>query len=201
MNDTKSLDPPEQVTQGLCKIPAEIKKQLEEMTVGMDTKSETIFRAGTEVSWDLAVKYERERINKIFCEGVIGPRDLPKGLYEAILTPPQSDEGFEDHGPLIKKTTAGYGSVNTEVRRYSRTAYEAVEDKINTESKGGRVSELKEESGDNMICPHCGFIDEDSFEHTSDNGTIDCYSCDKPFKYSRVIDVTYYTEEVKEGAS
>lgn len=48
---------------------------------------------------------------------------------------------------------------------------------------------------DFMVCPWCGYEDRDSFEFDNDSATIDCNSCDKPFFYERIVDVSYSTRK------
>ena len=44
-----------------------------------------------------------------------------------------------------------------------------------------------------MVCPHCGYEDYDSWELSNDSGGTDCASCGKQFNYERQIEVTYTT--------
>lgn len=51
-----------------------------------------------------------------------------------------------------------------------------------------------------IICPHCGFEHDDSFEisgNMSGNGIMECWECSKQFKWNCHIDVMYDTEKVK----
>lgn len=42
----------------------------------------------------------------------------------------------------------------------------------------------------NIVCPHCGHEHRDSWE-MPDGGDMDCYECDREFRYSRDVTVTY----------
>jgi transcription elongation factor Elf1 len=44
-----------------------------------------------------------------------------------------------------------------------------------------------------LVCPYCGYIDRDSWEHREDEGSIECGSCNKSFNYARDVSVTYST--------
>ena len=46
------------------------------------------------------------------------------------------------------------------------------------------------------ICPHCGYVDKDSFEILGPNdedGDVDCNSCGKTFYVLRHVDISYST--------
>ena len=53
----------------------------------------------------------------------------------------------------------------------------------------------------NIICPYCGYEDEDSWETEPDEqgclGSIACGKCGREFKAYRYVDVTYSTEAMK----
>jgi DNA-directed RNA polymerase subunit RPC12/RpoP len=52
---------------------------------------------------------------------------------------------------------------------------------------------------DKIMCPFCGYKFEDSWEFDNDEGTIVCERCDAEFGYSRIINITYNTELLKNG--
>ena len=47
----------------------------------------------------------------------------------------------------------------------------------------------------NIICPHCGYEDQDSWEMTKDSGEVNCSRCDKEFFVERDVTVTYSTSK------
>lgn len=55
------------------------------------------------------------------------------------------------------------------------------------------------EDTEEMVCPWCGYEFQDSWEFEED-GEHECYRCEKPFKFCRIIDVTYDTEKVETSA-
>lgn len=52
------------------------------------------------------------------------------------------------------------------------------------------------ENTKNIICPYCGYEDEDSFELQRDSWNTECISCWKKLFYERYIDVTYTTKKI-----
>lgn len=56
--------------------------------------------------------------------------------------------------------------------------------------------EIDHENTSEIICPHCGYRDRDSWEKIGDDGETDCDSCSEPFGYSRDVSVTYSTEKL-----
>ena len=55
------------------------------------------------------------------------------------------------------------------------------------------------EDTEEMVCPWCGYEFQDSWEF-EEGGEHECYRCEKPFKFCRIIDVTYDTEKVETSA-
>ena len=45
-----------------------------------------------------------------------------------------------------------------------------------------------------MVCPYCGHICNDSREFDENDGTRTCGECDMEFNYIRNIEITYTTE-------
>lgn len=43
----------------------------------------------------------------------------------------------------------------------------------------------------NIICPYCGAEDVDSWEHRDEGGDVECWECEKKFRWSRDCRVTY----------
>lgn len=50
---------------------------------------------------------------------------------------------------------------------------------------------------ENIVCPHCGWKDHDSWEYKADSGEIECGNCEKPFTYERHVTVEYCTSKIK----
>ena len=53
-----------------------------------------------------------------------------------------------------------------------------------------------------VVCPHCGYTWEDSWELGLSDGDgirIDCGRCGKPMKIECQISVTYSTEKIEES--
>lgn len=51
---------------------------------------------------------------------------------------------------------------------------------------------------DNIVCPWCGYVHEDSYEFGSEreeSGESECHSCDKPIAWERCVSVTYNTSK------
>jgi len=60
------------------------------------------------------------------------------------------------------------------------------------------MEKSRHEYTDNIVCPYCGAIDEDSWEYEDESGIIDCGVCEKEFFWSRVIvNVQYSTKKTK----
>lgn len=58
--------------------------------------------------------------------------------------------------------------------------------------------ELDHTLTDEIVCPYCLHVHRDSWEYGPDDGTTECYECDKPFRYTRNIRVTYTTRKETE---
>lgn len=46
-----------------------------------------------------------------------------------------------------------------------------------------------------IVCPHCGYEDLDSWEYDRDDDTIHCDSCSKLFYYMRYVTTEYCTRK------
>ena len=62
--------------------------------------------------------------------------------------------------------------------------------------------EYETERTENIVCPHCGYEDRDSWEVDFGPGfdgdtTVVCGSCEKEFYASRMVDVCYTTRKLK----
>lgn len=44
-----------------------------------------------------------------------------------------------------------------------------------------------------IVCPYCGHVHQNSFELTKDEDTMECENCNKEFEYVRNIEITYST--------
>ena len=51
-------------------------------------------------------------------------------------------------------------------------------------------------STDKIVCPHCGYAEEGSFEDTE--GRVECYECKQPFDLTIDYSVSYTTTIPKE---
>ena len=62
------------------------------------------------------------------------------------------------------------------------------------------LQEYDHEYTRNIVCPHCGYEDMDSWEVMSgeeDLGIIECGRCEKSFLASRIITIEYCTEKIE----
>lgn len=53
--------------------------------------------------------------------------------------------------------------------------------------------EIDNEYTEQIVCPYCGDTNDDSWEYDSDEGEVDCPSCEKRFHYQRHRDISYTT--------
>ena len=56
--------------------------------------------------------------------------------------------------------------------------------------------EIEHEYTSNMVCPYCGFTDEDSWETSKDDGVKDCGNCEERFNFVRNISIDYCTSKI-----
>ena len=47
-----------------------------------------------------------------------------------------------------------------------------------------------------MVCPYCGEEQSDSWEYSRDDGTVECGSCSRQFRYTRNVSVDYTTHPI-----
>lgn len=53
-------------------------------------------------------------------------------------------------------------------------------------------------NADQITCPYCGWVDNDSWEFVSDEEeTMECPDCEKTFNVSRQLEVSYITSKIK----
>jgi len=57
------------------------------------------------------------------------------------------------------------------------------------------AEEFDTEYTDEMVCPHCGHEQMDSWEHHDDDGATECGECGEEFDYSRHVSVSYSTSK------
>jgi DNA-directed RNA polymerase subunit RPC12/RpoP len=53
---------------------------------------------------------------------------------------------------------------------------------------------------DEIVCPHCGYEFNDSYEffqHNNEDAEVQCYECDKEFIVGRYIDIKYNSYKKK----
>lgn len=53
-------------------------------------------------------------------------------------------------------------------------------------------------AADNIICPYCGWVDEDSYEMEAECDVFECGDCERKFDVSRSVSVTYTTYMLQE---
>jgi transcription elongation factor Elf1 len=61
------------------------------------------------------------------------------------------------------------------------------------------MDKIDHEYTKNIVCPHCGKEDNDSWEvqpGEEDLGVIECGYCGEEFIASRIIDITYCTRKI-----
>lgn len=56
---------------------------------------------------------------------------------------------------------------------------------------------MRHEYKSNIICPYCGWVDNDSWELDEDDGINECGSCEKEFNVSREIEISYSTSRIE----
>ncbi|HEY5630932.1 MAG TPA: hypothetical protein VIR31_02285 [Nitrososphaeraceae archaeon] len=59
------------------------------------------------------------------------------------------------------------------------------------------VKQIKREYTDHITCPYCEHEDLDSWEHTAEDGEIECGNCGKTFTYTTNTKVTYTTSKLQ----
>lgn len=60
------------------------------------------------------------------------------------------------------------------------------------------MDEMEHKFTDEIVCPYCGCIFNDSWEFEDDDGIILCEECGKEFNYTREINITYNTSKLPE---
>ena len=51
-------------------------------------------------------------------------------------------------------------------------------------------------NNDEVVCPYCGYKDEDTFEYNEDESEVECLHCNRKFVYVREICVKYTTHRI-----
>lgn len=51
---------------------------------------------------------------------------------------------------------------------------------------------------DRLICPYCGYDEDEYWEYDDECGTVYCGRCEKEYKYTRHVEITYSTEPLKD---
>lgn len=98
----------------------------------------------------------------------------PKYMYADEITPTMARELLDEY-------------MKTRIAEKWRVAYQETAETI------------EHESTDEIVCPHCGYEFNDSWEFRSDSGVIDCEECGKTFRYERELLVYYSTSKVVEN--
>lgn len=68
------------------------------------------------------------------------------------------------------------------------------------------MADIDHEYTDEVVCPHCGYKHQDSYEffiHNDECSDTNCHSCNKPFTAIRHVNIYYSTiatPEVADGA-
>ena len=61
------------------------------------------------------------------------------------------------------------------------------------------MTEINHEYTDDIVCPHCGYAQGDSWEISGNEdgkcGEVECAKCNKTFYYECYVSVTYTTEK------
>ena len=52
---------------------------------------------------------------------------------------------------------------------------------------------------DNIICPYCGYENEDSWEYNESDEHYECHNCGSYFSYKREVSVNYYSSPVEKS--
>jgi len=60
------------------------------------------------------------------------------------------------------------------------------------------IEELDTEYTDEITCPYCGWVNNDSWE-ADENGITFCGKCEKDFEFTRNVEVTYSTYRLEEN--
>ena len=48
----------------------------------------------------------------------------------------------------------------------------------------------------NLVCPYCGYKDEDAWELSDNESETYCSRCDKEFAYTRHVSISYSTSKI-----
>ena len=51
-----------------------------------------------------------------------------------------------------------------------------------------------------ITCPYCGMVQNDSWEYDYDKGIIECELCENEFRWHRDVEVTYGTEQMEQAS-
>lgn len=77
-------------------------------------------------------------------------------------------------------------------------------DVYNYSNKAAGVREIEidlepedKEYEDNLVCPYCGYVHEDSFDISEDSGEHECSGCGAVMAYERVVTVEYRSFPVR----
>lgn len=61
----------------------------------------------------------------------------------------------------------------------------------------GKMKEIHCECTDEIVCPHCGYEFNGSWEYDDDDGElIECQNCDESFELSVDVSVTYTSRKI-----
>jgi len=57
------------------------------------------------------------------------------------------------------------------------------------------MEEIDHEYTDEVVCPYCAYIHQDSWE-TPNFGEMDCENCHKKFEHERDVSISYITRKI-----
>jgi hypothetical protein len=62
------------------------------------------------------------------------------------------------------------------------------------------MNKINTDYTDEIVCPYCGYVNGDSWEHYEDSGQIMCGECEKMFFYQRYVSATYSSRPLKDAS-
>ncbi|MEH0154006.1 hypothetical protein V6R21_07640 [Limibacter armeniacum] len=56
----------------------------------------------------------------------------------------------------------------------------------------GTIGDIEHEFTDSIICPYCGFEEQESWEYHHNEDEINCPDCNRKFAYERIFSYSTY---------